>query len=170
MRAIVLQLCTLIVCACAPSKMSVESNVRMPDEPATIARPLSEGEQRAAVDAMRSAQPANYQARPFARAEASGRWRDVRECVTAAVKSCEVALVRQDRLLDASGAEIGAQFTLRSIEDQVGIMRVTGSEAAGVTGVEVSMGLFGEQGELSQRLLRAFQRELAGEARILRPQ
>jgi hypothetical protein len=160
----------LAVVACAPDQSSVESNVRMPGEPSTVARTLTETEQHAAVEAMQSAQPADYVARPLARAGARGRWTDVRDCAILAAKDCEVAMVRQDPLRDGSGAVIGTLFTLRSLHDQVGTMRVTGSESAGVTGVEVSMGNFGEQGELAQALLRAFQRELADEARILRPQ
>jgi hypothetical protein len=159
----------LLLSACAPDTMTVDSNVRMPGEPATVARRLTTDEQARAVDAMATGEPPGFEAQPLARAGAAGRWSDVREVVIAAVKSCEIAMVRQDRLTDASGAVIGATFVLRSISDQPGSMRVTGSDATGVTGVEVSMGNFGEQKELARCVLDAFDRELRTAARIPRP-
>jgi hypothetical protein len=161
---------TVFLTACAPDAMSVESNVRTKEEPSTVARRLTDEEQSRAVDAIASAQPPGFEAQPFARAGASGRWSDMREVVVAAVKSCEIAVVRQDRLTDASGAVIGASFVLRSISDQPGSMRVIGSDATGVTAVEVSMGNFGEQENLARCVLQAFDRELRTAARILRPQ
>lgn len=162
-------LTVLLLSACAPDTMTVDSNVRMPGEPSTVARRLTADEQARAVDAMAKGEPPGFEAQPLARAGAAGRWSEMRDVVIAAVKSCEVAMVRQDRLTDASGAVIGATFVLRSIDDQPGSMRVTGSDAAGVTGVEVSMGNFGEQKELARCVLEAFDRELRTAARIPRP-
>lgn len=149
--------------------MTVQSNVRMPGEASTVARPLSGPEQAAAVDAMRTAQPQGFEAQPLVRAGASGRWSDVRRAAIDAAKGCEVAVVREDPWKDASGAVIGTTFTLRSIRDETGTMQVRGSEATGVTAVQVSMGLFGEREALAKDLLRAFDRELSQAARILRP-
>jgi len=159
----------LLLASCAPDATTVESNVRMPGEPTTVARPLTESEQSSAVDAMRAAQPPGFEAQPLERAGASGRWSDVRRAVIDAAKSCEVAMVSEDRWTDASGAVIGTTFALRSIRDVTGTMQVRGSESTGVTGVQVSMGLFGEREELARDLLRAFDRELAQAARIRRP-
>lgn len=160
----------LLLSACTNDVMSVDSNVRMPGEPSTAARRLTAEEQARSIEAMESAQPPGSQPQPFARAGATGRWSDMRSAVIAAVKSCEIAMVRQDRLTDASGAVIGAIFVLRSISDQPGSMRVIGSDATGVTAVEVSMGNFGEQEELARCVLQAFDRELRTAARIPRPQ
>lgn len=169
MKRSLVSLVTLLLSACAPDTMSVDSNERMPGEPSTVARRLTADEQARAVDVMVTAQPPEFEPQPLARAGAAGRWSEVREVVIAAVKSCEVAMVRQDRLTDASGAVIGTTFVLRSISDQPGSMRVIGSDATGVTGVEVSMGNFGEQKELARCVLEAFDRELRSAAQILRP-
>ena len=163
-------LSALLLSACTNDVMSVDSNVRMPGEPSTVARRLSAEEQQRAMEAMASAQPADFKPQPFTRAGTAGRWSDMRNAVIAAVKSCEIAMVRQDRLMDASGTVIGATFVLRSIGDQPGSMRVIGSDATGVTAVDVSMGNFGEQGDLARCVLDAFDRELRTAARIPRPQ
>jgi len=163
-------LSALLLSACTNDDMSVDSNVRMPGEPSTAARRLTAEERERSVEAMASSQPADFKPKPFTRAGVTGRWSEVREVVIAAVKSCEIAIVRQDRLTDASGAVIGATFALRSIGDQPGSMRVIGSDATGVTAVEVSMGFFGEQEDLARCVIDAFDRELGIASRILRPQ
>jgi hypothetical protein len=159
----------LLLSACTNDVMSVDSNVRMPGEPSTVARRLTAEEQARSIEAMDSAQPPGLEPQPFERAGATGRWSEVRNVVISAVKSCEIAMVRQDRLMDASGTVIGATFVLRSISDQPGSMRVIGCDATGVTAVEVSMGNFGEQEDLARCVLDAFDRELRAAARIPRP-
>lgn len=156
-------LLTLLVGACT-SKPAVESNLRMPGEPSTVSRELTKEEQRQAVDAIASAQPPGFEPRPLQQAGERGRWREVRSVAIAAVKSCEVAVVVERPVPG------GVQFDLRSINDEQGTMRVTGSEAEGVTGVQVDMGPFGEDRALADRIVKAFDRELQRYARIPRPQ
>lgn len=150
--------------------MTVQSNVRMPGEPSTVARPLTAREQAEVVDAMHSAQPSDDVVRPLAPAGPSGRWSDVRPAVSAAAKRCEMAVAGEQPLKDAAGVTIGSAFALRSIRDETGVIRVIGSDTTGVTRVEVSMGLFGEQRRLAERMLEAFDREFARRGAVLRPQ
>ena len=146
------------------SKPAVESNVRMPGEPATVARELTPSERRASVDAIASAQPQGFVPQPLEKAGERGRWRDARLAVIEAVKSCEVAMV-VERVVPG-----GLEFDLRAISDERGTMRVMGSESEGVTGVQVEMGTFGGDRKLADRIAHAFERELHDLARIPRPQ
>lgn len=156
-------LIAIVFAGCA-SKPAVESNLRMPGEPATIARELTPAERQATVAAIASAQPPAFAPQPLEKAGDHGRWRDVREAVIAAAKSCEVAMV-VERAVPG-----GIAFDLRAISDERGTMRVTGSEADGVTGVQVEMGTFGDDRRLADRIARAFERELRSLGRIPRPQ
>jgi hypothetical protein len=161
-RTAAIPLClSLGACTFTPA---VESNLRMPGEPSTIARELTPAERQEAVDAMASAQPPGFRAQPLEPAGANGRWRDVREVVIAAVKSCEVAMVVERPVPG------GLAFDLRAIDDERGTMRVMGGEKEGVTGVQVEMGPFGDDRALADRIARAFERELRAYARIPRPQ
>ena len=153
---------TLLLAAC--STPAVNSNLRMPGEPSTIARELTHEEREAAIDAMASAQPPAFEARPLEPAGERGRWREVREVVKRAVKSCEVAVVVDRPTKD------GLEFDLRSINDEQGRLRVTGNEVDGVTGMQVEMGPFGDDRALADRITKAFERELRRYARIPRPQ
>ena len=157
---IILAVSALVAC----SKPAVESNERMPGEPSTISRELTRSEREAAIDAMASAQPPGLQTRPLESAGERGRWSEVRTVANAAVKKCEVALV-VDRPIPG-----GIEFDLRAINDEQGRMRVTGSDADGVTGVQVEMGPFGDDRALADRIVQAFERELRRYARIPRPQ
>lgn len=156
-------LLTIALVGCS-SKPAVESNVRMPGEPATVARELTSSERRASVEAIASAQPPGFEPRPLEKAGERGRWRDARAATIAAVKRCEVALVVERSVPG------GLEFDLRAIDDERGTMRVMGSEAEGVTGVQVEMGSFGDDRKLADRIVRAFERELHELAGIRRPQ
>lgn len=162
MTRVIAILLTIALAACT-SKSAVESNVRMPGEPATVARELTPQERRASVDAIASAQPPGFSPQPLEKAGPRGRWRDVREATIAAVKRCEAAMV-VDRPIPG-----GIEFDLRAIDDERGTMRVLGSEAEGVTSVQVTMGSFGQDRALADRIARAFERELRELADIRRP-
>ena len=161
-------LACLSLVACS-TPMTVESNVRMKGEPPTIARALTAPEQVEVVDAMRSAEPAGFEAQPLERVPAPGRWGDARRSATLAAKSHEVAVVREEPLRDPGGRLIGFVFMLRSIRDETGWIRVRGSEAEGVLGVEASMGLFGQDGDLARNLCESFRREQIEAGSIPRP-
>ena len=153
----------ITLAACSP-KPAVDTNVRTPGEPETISRELTASEQREAIGAMASAQPPGFVPQPLVKAGERGRWRDVREVVIAAVKSCEVAMVAERQVPG------GRKYDLRAIDDERGILRVTGSEGEGVTGVQVEMGMFGNDHALADRIARAFEPELRDHVRIPRPQ
>lgn len=161
MRSASCILSALAVVGC--SKPAVESNQRFSGEPATIARELTPAERRAAIDAMASAQSDGFESSPLVPAGEHGRWREVRSVVIAAVKVCEVAVVTE-RIVPG-----GLSFDLLAINDVPGSIRVTGSEAEGVTGVQVEMGTFGEHRELADRIVREFERELRRYSRLPRP-
>lgn len=155
---------TLLAMACSPKPAAVTSNVRAPGEPSLVSRELTPAEQDAAVQAMRSAGDPSEANRPLTTAGSAGRWREVGAVAVAAAKRCEVAVVRERSIPG------GKAFDLRSVTDQPGEMRVSGDPASGVTAVTVTMGLFGEQRTLADRLRESFFVELRRASDIPRPQ
>lgn len=153
----------LALAACAP-RPTVATNVRMPDEPETVARELTPDERREVIAAIGQAQPPGYQPRPLEKAGPRGRWRDASESALQAVKSCEVARVNERPVPG------GIELDLRAINDERGVMRVLGSEAEGVTAVQVEIGPSGNDRALADRIVSAFERELQLRARVPRPQ
>lgn len=149
--------------ACAPKPADVTQNVRQPGEPSTVSRELTPGERDEVIDAMRDSMPSGQVTSSLATSGESGRWREVDLAANAAVKRCEVALVRERAIPG------GKAFDLRSIADQPGEMRVLGDEAHGVTSVTVTMGVFGEQQALADRVRESFFTELGRLASIPRP-
>ena len=142
----------------------MNSNQRFQGEPSVVSRELTNDEQQAAVAAIASAQPPSQPSRALAAAGPSGRWREVAAVSVAAAKRCEVAVVRERPIAG------GKAFDLRSIADQPGEMRVMGDEAHGVTGVTVTMGVFGEQQSLADCVRESFAQELRRASAIPRPQ
>ena len=80
---------------CAPTQMTVDSNVRMPGEMASTNRQLTSAEQAQVIQVMEESAPPNSAAtrRPLAKAGEFGRWSDASKAATAAAKSRETAVV-----------------------------------------------------------------------------
>ena len=160
----VLAILVLVTGGCSQTPPAVNSNQRFQGEPSVVSRELTNDEQQAAVAAIASAQPPSQPSRPLAAAGPAGRWREVPAVAVAAAKRCEVAVVRSRAVAG------GTAFDLRSIADQPGEMRVMGDEAHGVTGVTVTMGVFGEQQSLADCVRDSFEHELRRASAIARPQ
>jgi hypothetical protein len=165
MRHAPLILVVMLVAACdAPQVMAVDSNVRNPGEPSTTNRQLSRDEQREVVKAIADSEPAGQDRKPLAPAGESGRWREVGVVAREAAKSCEMAVVSEQKTAD------GKVFTVRSIKDERGTLVVTGDEAHGVTDVQVQVGSFNENRSAATALQDAFWRKLREYARVHRAQ
>jgi hypothetical protein len=144
--------------------MAVDSNVRNPGEPSTSSRQLSRDEQREVVKAIADSEPAGQERKPLAPAGDSGRWREVGVVAREAAKSCEMAVVSEQKTAD------GKVFTVRSIKDERGTLVVTGDEAHGVTDVQAQIGSFNENRSAATALQDAFWRTLREYGRVHRAQ
>jgi hypothetical protein len=155
----------LAACSMQPERTTVDSNVRMPGEPSTVARTLTPAEENQLIDAMASAQTPQEraEARPLEQAGASGRWREVPTVAGVAVKRCQTAI------LDQRAIEGGWRFTLVNIHDEPGELVVHGNDAEGVTDVTASVGMFGERTSRAEALVRSFRETLQEYARVKRP-
>ena len=156
----------LAACSMQPERTTVDSNVRMPGEPSTVARTLTPAEENRLIDAMASAQTPEEraEARPLEPAGAGGRWREVATVAGVAVKRCQTAI------LDQQAIDGGWRFTLVNIHDEPGELVVHGNDAEGVTGVTASVGMFGERSSRAEALVRSFQDTLQDYAKVKRPQ
>jgi len=165
MRKATLILAVLLPVACStPDVMTVDSNVRLSGEPSTTYRQLSSGEQREVVKAIAGSEPAEQQHLPLASASESGRWREVTVVANAAAKSCEMAIVRETKTAE------GKVFNIRCVNDERGMLVVTGDDTHGVTGVQAQIGAFNENRAAASALQDAFWRKLREYARVPRPQ
>ncbi|MFM1829873.1 MAG: hypothetical protein RLZZ558_213 [Planctomycetota bacterium] len=156
----------LAACSSEPERTTVDSNVRMPGEPSTVARTLTPAEESEVLDAMASAQTAQEraEARPLEPAGADGRWREVATVAGVAVKRCQTAI------LDQQAIDGGWRFMLINIHDEPGELVVHGNDAEGVTEVTASVGMFGERTSRAEDLVRSFRQTLQEYARVRRPQ